>query len=168
MPEKQTHRCKQAEQTGELRAALLLLLESFSLHFKFTDEASKKKALTPAPEFPIKPAQLQPDSWMRDRQEMQAGSPLIKAQNPERSRATECHILALNNRRRRGGWRGEAPDVRGRKPKRGGDGERELLGNLPSASSQHQMEGVSASQEEEEMWALSVSLGGGPNTGVCV
>ena len=37
---------------------------------------------------------------MRDRESArQSGSPWIKAENPDRSRATECHILVVRSRR---------------------------------------------------------------------
>ena len=38
---------------------------------------------------------------------MQAGSPGIKAENPEMSRATECHILVVGNRREKREAEGE-------------------------------------------------------------
>ncbi|KAM7373349.1 hypothetical protein PAMP_008208 [Pampus punctatissimus] len=90
---------------------------------------------------------------MKDR-EKRASSPWIKAENPERSRATECHILVVRSRR---GKEAEEEMLRIMEEEEeeeeegwleGGFGEeredrlRKLLEVSWSASTRHQCEGV--------------------------
>lgn len=103
-----------------LESFFSFLLPILILGVHFTDQASTSQTRNSC--FPTNSHTLRlkcrccnliPENRRNDRErERRQGSPWIKAENPERSRASECHILVVRSRRKEEA-RGEAPGVEG-------------------------------------------------------
>lgn len=76
-----------------------------------------------------------PENRMKDRErerERRSGSPWIKAESPERSRATDCHILVVRSRRKQEAEEGKLRELKeeGREGAEGGQTQK-AAGNPP-------------------------------------